>query len=77
MSAGLRLTFAIAHRDGAKVLLRDSGPLHDMTAVREVLGTIGAAFERHSDLIVRLGERRFERERAPAPARQKRVAGRF
>ena len=83
MIGGLRLTVSIAYRTGSEVLLADSGPLSDLAAVRAVLHTIDDAFDRHGDLIlgrggdliVRPGERRFERERVPAAARPKRALG--
>ena len=85
MSAGLHLTVVVVYRDGAEVLQHDSSPLHDRAAVRKAFDTIEAAsdghadliIERRSNLIVRPGERRFDRnrERAVAQAWPERVAG--
>jgi hypothetical protein len=82
--AVLRLTISAAYRHGAEVLLADSGPLPDLTAVREALNEIEGAFETHSDLlfersaelVVRLAERRFERGREPQPRQQRQAASR-
>jgi hypothetical protein len=78
----LRLTIALAHRNGSEVLLHDSGPLDDIAAVRAALEALNTAFDRHADLVLdrggdllmRIGERRYQLGEKPTPAWPKRAA---